>query len=122
MRLGNKDDKEKSDNGIYVAYPRVPWMEVGENGQPKEVNFSEVFFNRTGIGNMVEAMGNPATGEFLETTDLENRYAKLDAKRSENNKYIQMIGSNATINKRMPKMVFYLGKARKNQNNIKSYR
>ena len=110
--------KNPVDNGIYVAYPRVPWMEVGENGQPKEVNFSEVFFSRTGIGNMVEAMGNPETGEFLDTTDLENRYAKLDAKRSENNKYIQMIGSNATINKRMPKMVFYLGKARKNQNNI----
>lgn len=110
--------KNPVDNGIYVAYPRVPWMEVGENGQPKEVNFSEVFFSRTGIGNMVEAMGNPETGEFLDATDLENRYAKLDAKRSENNKYIQMIGSNATINKRMPKMVFYLGKARKNQNNI----
>lgn len=110
--------KNPVDNGIYVAYPRVPWMEVGENGQPKEVNFSEVFFSRTGIGNMVEAMGNPETGEFLDTTDLENRYAKLDAKRSENNKYIQMIGSNAAINKRMPKMVFYLGKARKNQNNI----
>ncbi len=110
--------KNPVDNGIYVAYPRVPWMEVGENGQPKEVNFSEVFFSRTGIGNMVEAMGNPTTGEFLDTTDLENRYAKLDAKRSENNKYIQMIGANAAINKRMPKMVFYLGKARKNQNNI----
>lgn len=110
--------KNPVDNGIYVAYPRVPWMEVGENGQPKEVNFSEVFFSRTGIGNMVEAMGNPETGEFLDTTDLENRYAKLDAKRSENNKYIQMIGANAAINKRMPKMVFYLGKARKNQNNI----
>lgn len=110
--------KNPVDNGIYVAYPRVPWMEVGENGQPKEVNFSEVFFSRTGIGNMVEAMGNPETGEFLDTTDLENRYAKLDAKRSENNKYIQMIGANAEINKRMPKMVFYLGKARKNQNNI----
>ena len=110
--------KNPVDNGIYVAYPRVPWMEVGENGQPKEVNFSEVFFSRTGIGNMVEAMGNPETGEFLDATDLENRYAKLDAKRSENNKYIQMIGANAAINKRMPKMVFYLGKARKNQNNI----
>lgn len=110
--------KNPVDNGIYVAYPRVPWMDVGENGQPKEVNFSEVFFSRTGIGNMVEAMGNPETGEFLDTTDLENRYAKLDAKRSENNKYIQMIGANAAINKRMPKMVFYLGKARKNQNNI----
>lgn len=117
-RLGNGDNKKKADNGIYVAYPRVPWMEVGENGQPKEVNFSEVFFSRTGIGNMVEAMGNPETGEFLDTTDLENRYAKLDAKRSENNKYLQMIGANAAINKRMPKMVFYLGKARKNQNNI----
>lgn len=110
--------KNPVDNGIYVAYPRVPWMEVGENGQPKEVNFSEVFFSRTGIGNMVEAMGNPETGEFLDTTDLENRYAKLDAKRSENNKYLQMIGANAAINKRMPKMVFYLGKARRNQNNI----
>lgn len=111
-------DKEKIDGGIYVAYPRIPWMEVGENGQPKEVNFSEVFFSRTGIGNMVEAMNNPASGEFLDTTDLENRYTKLDAKRTENNKYLQMIGANESISKKMPKVVFYLGKARKNPNNI----
>ncbi len=112
-------DKKKIDSGIYVAYPRVPWMEVGETGQPKEANFSEVFFNRTGIGNMLEAMVNPETGDYLDITDLESRYAKLDAKRSENNKYLQMIGANAAINKRMPKMIFYLGKARKTQNNIR---
>lgn len=111
-------NKDPIDGGIYVAYPRVPWMEVGENGQPKEVNFSEVFFNRTGIGNMVEAMGNPETGEFLDTTDLEARYAKLDAKRTENNKYLSMIGANEVVKKRMPKMVFYLGKARRNKNHV----
>lgn len=110
--------KDPIESGIYVAYPRVPYMEVDDNGQPKEVAFSEVFFNRTGIGNMVEAMGNPETGEFLNTAGLEVRYAKLDAKRAENNKYLQMIGSNEVVKKRMPKMVFYLGKARKNKNHV----
>lgn len=111
-------DKNPIDGGIYVAYPRVPWMEVDDNGQPKEVSFSEVFFNRTGIGNMVDAMGNPETGEFLDTTGLEARYAKLDAKRTENNKYLQIIGTNEVVKKRMPKMVFYLGKARRNKNHV----
>lgn len=110
---------EKSEaNGVYVAYPRVPYMEVGENGQPMGASFSEVFFERTGIKNMVEAMGSTETGENFNTDELETRYSKLDAKRAENNQYLQMIGSNEAINKRMPKMVFYLGKARRSQNNV----
>lgn len=111
-------DFSTSDKGIYLAYPRTPYMEVGENGQAKEDSFSEVFYERTGISRMIEAMSNSDSEESLDTSALEARYAALDQKRAENNKYLHMIGSNEAISKRMPKMVFFLGKTRRNPNNV----
>lgn len=105
------------DPTMYIGYPRVPYMDIDSSGQPALTSFSEVFLNRTGLSNMFYAMSDP-NGEKLDTSELEARYYALDDMRNENNKYLQMFGKNEGIKKKMPKVVFYLGKMVKNEGNV----
>lgn len=106
-----------NDPDIYVGYPRVPYMDINRAGQPVPTSFSEVFLNRTGLSNMLYAMGGPQ-GVDLDVAALQERYYALDNMRGENNKYLQTLGENKALRKQMPKVVFYLGKMAKNEGNV----
>lgn len=97
-------DYEKQD--FRFIYPHDPYVDVNERGQPKIMPFSTVFFNRTGLNNMFTYMGVSSS----EVTKLEEGYQKLDMRRAENDVFLQAMGQDKNISKKMPKIVFYLGK------------
>ena len=109
--------KGNGDSDMYVGYPRVPYMDVDKQGQPVITSFSEVFLNRTGLSNMFHAMSGP-DGEGVDTAQLEAKYSALDSMREKNSEYLQLLGQNGAINKKMPKIVFYLGKLRGDGGNV----
>ena len=91
----------------YKAFPRSPYVDVSKKtGQPDNIYFTEVFLRRSGMEDLFNAMGVSQA----DMTDLEARYSNLDERRMKNNEYFNLLANNESLQKRMPKIVFYLGK------------
>lgn len=93
-------------NNAYKAFPRTPFVNVLENGQPDDMAFSEVFLKQSGMQDLFDAVG-VSQSDLL---NLEMKYIDLDARRLKNKQYYDLLESDPKLQKRMPKIVFYLGK------------
>lgn len=91
----------------YKAFPRSPYVDVSEEtGQPQNIYFTEVFLRRSGMEDLFTTMGV----SMADITELQNRYSQLDDRRMKNSEYFNLLADNESLQKRMPKIVFYLGK------------
>lgn len=91
----------------YKAFPRSPYVDVSEEtGQPQNIYFTDVFLKRSGMQDLFTTMGV----SMADITELGNRYSQLDDRRMKNSEYFNLLADNESLQKRMPKIVFYLGK------------
>ena len=91
----------------YKAFPRSPYVDVSEEtGQPQNIYFTDVFLKRSGMQDLFTTMGV----SMADITELQNRYSQLDDRRIKNSEYFNLLADNESLQKRMPKIVFYLGK------------
>ena len=91
----------------YKVFPRSPYVDVSEEtGQPQNIYFTEVFLRRSGMEDLFTTMGV----SMADITELQNRYSQLDDRRMKNSEYFNLLADNESLQKRMPKIVFYLGK------------